>query len=346
MHLDMKNTALPDLMLRHKDIFVCPIDGGTLDINANRSVIRCEECGQAFNTESQIPLLFWPNDWDSKTDVTSIIQAFYEENPFPNYEDIDSASVLIEKSRRGIFARLLDEQLPPAGKILEVGCGTGQVSNFLGIRGIRTVFGADACLNSLKLGQEFKEKNSIENTSFIQMNLFRPIFKPESFHLVMCNGVLHHTSDPYLGFKSILKLVKKGGFIIIGLYNKYGRISTDIRRLIFKASGNRFKFLDSRLENKNIDSLQRHTWFMDQYKNPHESKHTFGEILRWFDESGVEFLNSIPKSRAFVTFSENEKLFDIYKKGTWLDRLLIQTGMLIKDDGEGGFFLLVGRKNK
>ena len=34
--------------------------------------------------------MFWPNNWDAKTDVTDVVKSFYEENPFPNYEDMDS----------------------------------------------------------------------------------------------------------------------------------------------------------------------------------------------------------------------------------------------------------------
>ena len=35
------------------------------------------------------------------------------------------------------------------------------------------------------------------------MNLFKPCFKPEQFDVVLCNGVLHHTADPWGGFQSI-----------------------------------------------------------------------------------------------------------------------------------------------
>jgi len=35
-------------------------------------------------------------------------------------------------------------------------------------------------------------------------------------------------------------------------------------------------------------------------KNPHESKHTFGEVQGWFKENGFEFMNSIPKAQARV----------------------------------------------
>ncbi|MGA8767067.1 MAG: class I SAM-dependent methyltransferase [Candidatus Acidiferrales bacterium] len=223
-----------------------------------------------------------------KSDVTSAMQAFYEKTPFPNYDELDDRSALQEKARRGVFAKLLDEQIPFGSSVLEVGCGTGQLSNFLGMTWRRTVFGADACLNSLKMGEYFRRANQIQNVNFLQMNLFRPVFRPESFDFVICNGVLHHTSDPFLGFQSIARLVKRGGFILVGLYNKYSRLTTDFRRMVFRSSGDRFQFLDRRLRDKNANSTRKHTWFLDQYKNPHESKHTFGEVQRWFEMSGIE----------------------------------------------------------
>ncbi len=67
-----------------------------------------------------------PNDWDgSKRDVTDDIKAFYEANPFPNYDDFDSAASLLDKARTGLFARLLDEQIPFGARVIECGCGTG-----------------------------------------------------------------------------------------------------------------------------------------------------------------------------------------------------------------------------
>lgn len=336
--------AVPSLMIQYKDIFICPACSRGLNVSSDHCMIECPRCNISFKCENGIPLLFCPNEWGPKTDVTEDVKSFYEKTPFPNYEDVDSKWRLREKAEKGIFARLLDEQIPQGAMVLEVGCGTGQMSNFLGIKGGRTVFGTDVCLNSLKLGQEFKEQNSIDGVAFLQMNLFRPMFKPESFHLVICNGVLHHTSDPFLGFKSILKLVLKGGFIIIGLYNTFGRIPTDIIRFIFRLSGDRFKFLDSRLRDESLEHVKRHTWFMDQYKHPHESKHTIGEVLDWFGQSGVEFINSIPKAKAFEPFSPEEKLFKANQKGTSLDHLFVQLGMLLKGGSEGGFFIMIGRK--
>ena len=341
---DISSVIQPSI-IQNLDIFLCPVCNGAIKVSADRYMLECSVCGQSFKCDSGIPLLFWTHDWSSdKKDVTNIVKSFYEETPFPNYEDVDSISSLREKAEKSVFAHMLDDQLPYNLKILEVGCGTGQLSNFLGIIKERTVFGTDMCLNSLRLGHEFSEKNNLNNVSFLQMNLFRPVFKPDSFDVVICNGVLHHTGDPFRGFQSILKLVKKRGFIIIGLYHTYGRIITDIRRFIFRFFGNSFKFLDPRLRDQSLSNEKRHTWFMDQYKHPHESKHSIGEVLHWFDKCEIEFINSVPKDRAFETFSHQEKLFTANQRGSWFDHFVVQTGMVFSGSKEGGFFTMIGRK--
>lgn len=337
-------SGVPSLIVKNIDIFVCPVCKGDLRISDDRWKLECPDCNRSFGCEKGIPLLFWLDEEDPKKEITRDARSFYEKNPFPGYEDLDSQSSLKEKAEKGIFARLLDEQVPHGTKILEIGCGTGQLSNFLGLTWGRTVFATDISLSSLSLGQEFKEKNQIHNVAFIQMNLFRPVFKPESFDLVICNGVLHHTKDPFLGFQSILALVKKGGFIIVGLYNTYGRIPTDIRRFIFRFFGHHFKLLDSRLRDKDLSETRKDIWFKDQYENPQESKLTIGEVLGWFDRCGVEFINSIPKSKAFETFSPEESLFQHNPRGSKLDHFLVQLSMVLSGGKEGGFFIMIGRK--
>lgn len=344
MEIQETRGVISSIISRNMDILLCPACKAALNVSEDENTINCSNCNQSFRLEQGIPLLFWPDELGGKANVTEIIKSFYEDNPFPGYEGMDSDQNLRHKAEKGIFARLLDEQIPHGARILEVGCGTGQLSNFLGLTWGRTIFATDVCLNSLKIGNDFKQRNDIQNVAFIQMNLFRSVFKPDSFDVVICNGMLHHTAEPFTGFKALVEVAKKGGFIIIGLYNTWGRIPTDIRRVIFKLSGNYFKFLDPRLRNESLDDIRKHKWFIDQYNNPHESKHTFGEVLNWFDWSGIEFITSIPKSKPFVPFSPNEKLFEVNDKGTRSDHLMTQMGMLLAGGKEGGFFTIIGRK--
>lgn len=329
------------------DLLCCPKCGGDIvspDNGGNGGAVACAGCKQSYPITDNIPQLFWPHDRDaSKGDVTEAMKQFYEKTPFPNYDDFDNAGSLVEKARRGLFARLLDEQIPFGSRVVECGCGTGQLSNFLGLAN-RTVIGADMCLNSLRLAQGFKEKNQLSRVTFIQMNLFRPVLKPASFDLVISNGVLHHTADPFGAFQKIATLVKPNGYILIGLYHTYGRLWTDFRRVLFRINRKAFEFVDSRLTDKRIGATRRETWFADQYQNPHESKHTIGEVLRWFSQTGFEFVNSIPKARLGAQFSENERLFRREKPGHRLNLFAREVLMTFTDSKDGGLFIVIGKK--
>lgn len=334
------------ILIRLLPFFCCPLCGSELDHSSSeKPEFFCVSCGDRFPTEGGIPLFFRPNDWDrSKGDVTEIVKAFYEKYPFPHYDDLDSGASLRRKAERGIFARRLDLDIPHGAVILEGGCGTGQLSNFLGLTKGRIVFGADMCRNSLRLAQGFKERNKIDNTNFVQMNLFRPVFKPETFHLVVSNGVLHATSSPFMAFQSLLGLVKRGGYILIGLYHTYGRVFTDLRRFLFNISGDRLTFLDYRMRDKAIGSHQKESWFQDQYKHPHESKHTISELIGWFERTGTEFIRSIPPCTFFGSTDPDENLFTKKSCGGVLERHLIEWTMPIHGHAEGGFFIVIGRK--
>ena len=67
--------------------------------------------------------------------------------------------------------------MPLGARIIECGCGTAQLSNFLSIVK-RDVFATDICVNSLQLGQTFARTHGLSRIRFVQQNLFRPVFKP------------------------------------------------------------------------------------------------------------------------------------------------------------------------
>ena len=326
------------------DRLACPVcRSRVVPGEAAAATLSCTACRREFPIDDGIPLLYWPTDAAAVDRVSEIVKGFYEENPFPGYEDIDSADTLAVKARRGVFATLLDDQTPPGSTVLEVGCGTGQLSNFLGVRG-RTVYGADLCLNSLKLARQFRSRNLLHTVHFVQMNLFRPVFADASFDLVISNGVLHHTDDPAGGFRSIARLVRPGGHIVIGLYNRYGRIWTDLRRTLFKLSGNRFRSLDPYLSDPQVDEHKKRIWFADQYRHPHESKHSVEEVFGWFDQAGFEFMNAIPKPTPFGQMALFEPLFEPHPCGSSTQHLLSELKLALTGGAEGGFFVMIGRR--
>ena len=325
-----------------ESVWQCPACGAGLQKKG--TVARCSACDRTYRQDDGIWQMFAPHE-KIVGDVTDAVKEFYEENPFPNYNEHDNLRSLISKSQRGLYGRLLGEQIPYNSRVLEVGCGTGQLSNFLAI-GCRSVVGTDLCMNSLRLAEEFRRSQHLKRVRFMQMNLFRPALALERFDVVLCNGVLHHTNDPLDGFRRIARLVKPGGHIVVGLYNRYGRYLLDSRRVLFRLSGGRLQWIDPYLRGTAMSDDKRNAWFKDQYQHPHESKHTMGEVLRWFEESGFDYVNGIPKLCARGRFSDCERLFEPADRGTSLDRFLSQAKMIVTGSREGGFFVMIGRKRE
>jgi SAM-dependent methyltransferase len=315
------------------------------ELDPDAGGLRCRRCDHRFEVAGEIPRLFWPHEAiDGAGDVTEIVKAFYEEHPFPNYDDHDSVRSLIERSRRGRYARRLDESIPYDTDVLEIGCGTGQLANFLGIGG-RRVIGTDMCLNSLALGEAFRRRHGLDRVRFVQMNLFRPAFRPEAFDVLLCNGVLHHTADAHGGFRTLLPLLRPGGHVVVGLYNRFGRLLSGLRRRIFGLTGGRGRWLDPILRDPALGRDKRAAWFADQYRHPHESTHTIAEVLAWFDRSGLEFVRGIPALRSEDDGLAGESLFEPQPRGSRLDHLAVELGQVLgSGQREGGFFLMIGRK--
>jgi len=322
----------------------CPVDMRPLRWIEDDGVLVSSDGARRYPVVDGIPCLFAPNEWpQGKSDVTDMVKSFYEETPFPNYDELDGRESLLTKARRGVFARLLEEQLPRPALVLEAGCGTGQLSNFLGLGWGRTVIGADLCLNSLRLAKSFRDRYSINNAQFVQMNLFRLPFPDESFDFIVCNGVLHHTSDPEGGFQEIARKLKRGGCIIIGLYNWLGRLPTLWRRTLIETFGEGWAKLDPRLRGSRLNSGRWAAWYMDQYRHPHESRHSIDEVVQWFDRSGIDMLLAIPPVGG-EQFTEETALFRTRSRSGRIDHVVTELAMLLSGGRDGGLYMMIGRK--
>jgi carbamoyltransferase len=299
--------------------------------------------GECYPIVDGIPRLFVPTEGSTAAaDVTELVKQFYEHTPFPNYDDVDNQRALIEKARVGLFGRLLNEQIPYAARVVEVGCGTGQLTNFLSVAH-RSVLGVDVCLNSLLLAQKFKTDHGLARAGFAQMNLFRPGLRDGFFDVVISNGVLHHTSDCRGAFQRVSRLARPSGHVVVGLYSAYSRRLHYARRALFRWTGLTSRWLDPHFARVKAGG-KREAWFQDQYCHPHETCHTLDEVLGWMEESGLEFANSIPKPEVGPSLLPDERLFDSRPNGNPIGRFLSQLADLGSGYREGGFFIIIGRR--
>lgn len=319
----------------------CPATRATLHEKGTDFV---SEEGVVYQTVNGIPRLLKPTKSKKEEGVRKKMQEFYETVTFPGYDDIDSPSVLIEKAKKSGFGAWLDQAISPFATVLEVGCGTGQMTNFIGMVNTRTVIGVDQSIASLTLGQKFRDQFGLGNVHFVQGNIFNMPIAEKSIDVLICSGVLHHTPDPYEGYKELLRLVKPGGMILIGLYNSYARIPTGIRKIIFFMTGKTLRFLDWHLRKKNVDEDKKEIWFRDQYQNPHESWHSVDEVLKWFDETQVEFISAIPNiGEELPEENKSVKLFNKHRQGSRFMHIMKQLSWIFTIGREGGLFILTGK---
>ena len=284
-------------------------------------------------------------DFNLKDEVTQKVGKFYEEDPFPNYRIDDNKQTILQIGEKNTLLKEFKKFVGFNKSLIEIGSGTCQLSNYLAIATNNKVYAFDSSNNSLKLGKEFADKNSINNIKFVRGDIFDKNFKDESFDFIWCNGVLHHTKNPYEAFKSIIPCLKKNGYILLGLYNKIGRFRTKFRKYVYKFFGKKIVIkLDPVLRNIPNDSQDKiDAWIKDQYTHPVEYTHTFDEILSWFKMNNIEFIDSVPQCSLFQDIGES--FFEKHSKTTFIERIMQQILMIFTRFGsEGGVFIFIGKK--
>ena len=282
-----------------------------------------------------------------KDSETKKVTDFYSKTPFPNYKDNDDKQTILDKGNRNILAQKFKNFIGFKKNVLEVGCGTGQLSIYFSIGSNNNIVGFDPTLNSLKLAKNFAIKNEISNIDFVNADIFDDVLIDNYFDFIWCNGVLHHTKDPYKAFQIVSKSLKKEGYILVGLYNKIGRLRTILRKYMSKLFGVKFiEIFDPTLKNLKVSDEERKSWIQDQYFHPIESLHTLDEVLKWFKDNNIEYINSIPSSD--FEFSQNyDELFKKNSIGTFYSRIINQIFMIFNRLGsDGGLFIVIGKKNK
>ena len=186
----------------------------------------------------------------------------------------------------------------------------------------------------------------LSNIFFINADLVDDIFPDNCFDFIWCNGVLHHTKNPYLSFTKIVKKLKNNQYILIGLYNRYGRIRTIIRKYFYRLFGREFLYIFDpylRYLRKDFNKNQHriNAWINDQYHHPIESLHDIKECLLWFKKNKIKFVNCFPS----LSNSISDNIFEKKLTPSFLQRFIIQFIMIFSVHGsEGGLFVMIGQK--
>ena len=254
---------------------------------------------------ASVPRMTITGNFSMPTRIGQAVQRFYNQTPFPDYalERFEDKNDLICSAYP--FATILDRSIPDHASIVDVGTGTGQLSALLSLRR-KNVLGIDFSESSLNKASQLKDKLNLDTWQLKKVDILdaeQIKAVGTRFDYVLCMGVLHHTGNAYGGFQNVLQLLKPGGYIAIGLYNTFGRIPLKIRILLAKTifrNNDAIKDWFIKMQIGEINDPERaRGWWNDQYLHPHETTHTVGEILRWFQNNHIEYYQSVPSLLPF-----------------------------------------------
>lgn len=231
--------------------------------------------------------------------VEARVIGMYERHPFPGFADkrgkVDSEMAL--------RLRLLN--IVPADyvgrRLLDAGCGTGEYACWYARHGAE-VTAIDLSGPSLRAAAEYAEREGVGGISFERQSVLELPYPDASFDYVSSMGVLHHTPDPYRGFRELCRVLRPGGVIVVSLYNAFSRLPHVAKQRIVRAVAG--SDIDRRVQwaqrlfprtcralaasrGDGSDAL-----LYDAFAMPHESRHSVGEVLRWFDAHRIAYVGA------------------------------------------------------
>ena len=208
--------------------------------------------------------------------------------------------------------------------VLDVGCGMGRFAEVVTRWGARVV-GIDLSAAAEVAARNLKEREFVA----FQADVFDLPFAPASFDLIYSIGVLHHTPDCEQAVKVLPQYLKPGGKLAVWLYsgyNKWYRFSDIYRKVTTRMSPTSLHGILSvavpvinsvdagirviPLIGKPISGIVRHVLpvnrnpkrsfrvldTFDWYSPKYQSKHTYEQVFRWFEDCGLEDLHIGEKS--------------------------------------------------
>ena len=161
-------------------------------------------------------------------DVSRLVQAQYEQNPYPRWIALEPWAQLMS------IDALMQREHPHAlyhrtGKgsdidILIAGCGTGRHSIAVAQQfGGSRVLAIDLSAASLGYAKARTGALGVTNIDYAQADILQLGSIGRTFDMIQSAGVLHHLADPWAGWRVLLSLLRPGGVMFVALYSETAR---------------------------------------------------------------------------------------------------------------------------
>jgi uncharacterized protein YbaR (Trm112 family)/precorrin-6B methylase 2 len=196
-------------------ILACPVCQGKLHLTAEREeaeevesgFLQCESCHQQYPIIRHVPRFVPAENYADNFG--------FQWNEFRQTQLDSHTKLPLSRERFLVSSGLRPEDL--AGKtLLDVGCGAGRFAEVVLECGANLVAldyssAVDACW--LNLGPH-------PGLNVVQGNIYQLPFKPASFEVTYCLGVLQHTPDVKKAFMALPVQLKTGGNLVVDIYHQ------------------------------------------------------------------------------------------------------------------------------
>lgn len=233
----------------------------------------------------------------------------------------------------------LDPAPVARARVLEIGCGTGWLTNAIALSYGCPALGID--FNPVAVERARAVSQALEvDSQFLVADLFQ--WAPDvPYPLVVSLGVLHHTADCVGAVRRLcVDFVADGGHMLIGLYHEPGRRPFLDHFQAMEAAGasedemrDRFQELDSRI----AEETHLTSWFRDQVLHPHETQHTLREMVPVIEDCGMTLV-----STSINRFQPFKSLDALYREEQGYAKIAAER--LAAGQYFPGFFVFLARK--
>ena len=116
----------------------------------------------------------------------------------------------VDKSWRRLVARTLEPSLVEGARVLDVACGTGELSRVLARAGAASVIGLDFCRPMLEIARH-KAADDDRTLLFVEGDALRLPFADGAFDVVTIAFGLRNFAGVEEGLRELLRILKPGG---------------------------------------------------------------------------------------------------------------------------------------
>lgn len=172
-----------------------------------------------------------------RNQTSKAVQQQYLTHPYPRWQSLNEQS-------KGDYAHALELHFPNHNwqtlkkchnwQVLVAGCGTGRhainlAKHFYGLN----ITAIDLSARSLAYAQHKAQTFKLNNIKFYQADILEQGDSGEQYELIEASGVLHHMHCPQAGLDALVRQLKSGGVIKLGLYSQTARQQiTHLRNLL------------------------------------------------------------------------------------------------------------------